>query len=143
MPRDLFVFPLGNADFVPLSLGAAERQRPTAQIVVGTVIKRSAASLVDRASNIPYFQVTVEVSAAELARLGDGKSLLPGMQGPVYLATSKRTVLSYLVKPVTDQFERALRERARPGVARGSGMGHGRSSADGWVGCRPVSRTGS
>jgi HlyD family secretion protein len=83
----------------------------TTPVLKGQVINRSAATLVDRATNIPYFQVDVAVPGPELAKLGEGKSLLPGMQGEVYMKTSERTVLSYLVKPFTDQFQRALRER--------------------------------
>ncbi len=83
----------------------------TTPVLEGKVINRSAATLIDRATNIPYFQVDLEVPAPELAKLGDGKSLLPGMQCEVYLQTSERTVLSYLVKPFSDQLQRAFRER--------------------------------
>ena len=37
--------------------------------------------------------------------------LLPGMPVEAFIATGERTALSYLVKPVTDQFARAFRER--------------------------------
>ena len=37
--------------------------------------------------------------------------LIPGMPVEAFIATGERTALSYLVKPVTDQFARAFRER--------------------------------
>ena len=37
--------------------------------------------------------------------------LIPGMPVEAFIATGERTAISYLVKPVTDQFARAFRER--------------------------------
>jgi membrane fusion protein, type I secretion system len=37
--------------------------------------------------------------------------LVPGMPVEAFIATGERTAISYLVKPVTDQFARAFRER--------------------------------
>ncbi|GJD74016.1 HlyD family type I secretion periplasmic adaptor subunit [Methylobacterium goesingense] len=53
----------------------------------------------------------VELDAGELDRLGKGKRLVPGMPVEVHVATEERTALSYLVKPVQDQFTRTFRER--------------------------------
>lgn len=85
----------------------------TTPVLNGKIIKRSAASIVDRNNPQmgPYFTVTVEVAASELANLGEGKKLIPGMQAEVYMETEQRTVMSYLVRPFTDAFERAFRER--------------------------------
>ena len=41
----------------------------------------------------------------------DGLRLMAGMQADVFIATDARTPLGYLVEPVRDQFDRALRER--------------------------------
>ena len=46
---------------------------------------------------------------AELAKL-EGQEMLPGMLVEAYLRTEDRTPLSYLTKPLTDYFERAMRE---------------------------------
>ncbi len=83
----------------------------TTPVLNGKVSKRSAAHIVDKGTNVPYFQVTIEVNASEIANIGDGKKLIPGMQAEVYMETDQRTVLSYLIKPMTDNFERAFRER--------------------------------
>ncbi|MEZ5815500.1 MAG: HlyD family type I secretion periplasmic adaptor subunit [Hyphomicrobiaceae bacterium] len=41
----------------------------------------------------------------------NGKPILPGMPVEAFITTDKRTALSYLMKPITDQFARAFRER--------------------------------
>ena len=51
----------------------------------------------------------VHVEPAELAKLKRLK-LIPGMPAEVYIKTGQRTLASYLLKPVQDQMQRALRE---------------------------------
>jgi HlyD family secretion protein len=46
----------------------------------------------------------------EVARLGEVK-LLPGMPVEAFIQTGERTVLSYLIKPLHDQFTRAFKEK--------------------------------
>ena len=46
----------------------------------------------------------------ELRRLG-GLRLVPGMPAEVFLQTERRTMLSYLFKPLSDQLSRMFRER--------------------------------
>ena len=48
--------------------------------------------------------------AEEIARLGDVK-LVPGMPVEAFVQTGDRTVMSYLMKPLSDQFTRAFREK--------------------------------
>jgi multidrug efflux pump subunit AcrA (membrane-fusion protein) len=52
----------------------------------------------------------VLVAQRELAKLGSDK-LTPGMPVEVFIMTDERSALSYLVRPLTDQFARAFRER--------------------------------
>ena len=47
---------------------------------------------------------------AEIARLG-GLRLMPGMPVEAFIQTGDRTVLSYLMKPFTDQASRAFKGR--------------------------------
>ena len=49
-------------------------------------------------------------SPDEVTRLGALK-LVPGMPAEVFLETGSRTMLSYLFKPISDQFSRVFRER--------------------------------
>jgi HlyD family secretion protein len=46
----------------------------------------------------------------QIARLGDVR-LTPGMPVEAFIQTGQRTMLSYLIKPLHDQFMRAFRER--------------------------------
>ena len=46
----------------------------------------------------------------EVARLGDNK-LIPGMPVEAFVQTGDRTMFSYLMKPLSDQFMRAFREK--------------------------------
>jgi HlyD family secretion protein len=57
----------------------------------------------------PVYVVRLTISAAELAKLGANK-LKPGMPAEAFIQTQAQTPLSYFVKPLTDQFARALRE---------------------------------
>lgn len=38
-------------------------------------------------------------------------SLVPGMPVEAFIRTGERTAMSYLLKPLTDQFSRAMKER--------------------------------
>jgi len=58
-----------------------------------------------------YYTIRVKVSAGETERLRKGVKLVPGMPVETYVQTEDRTVLSYLVKPMQDQVQRAFRER--------------------------------
>jgi hypothetical protein len=49
------------------------------------------------------------VPDTELEKLGN--ELRPGMPLDVFITTESRTAMSYLAKPVLDQFQRTLREQ--------------------------------
>jgi HlyD family secretion protein len=57
----------------------------------------------------PFYVVRLVISAKELAKLGDNR-LQPGMNAEVFIQTGARSPMSYLLKPLVDQFARALRE---------------------------------
>ena len=48
--------------------------------------------------------------AEEVARLGEAK-LIPGMPVEAFVQTGDRTLLSYLIKPLSDQLMRSFREK--------------------------------
>jgi HlyD family secretion protein len=50
------------------------------------------------------------MTKGEIARLGEVK-LIPGMPVEAFVQTGERTMLSYLMKPLQDQFMRAFREK--------------------------------
>ena len=55
-------------------------------------------------------QLGVERVLRERARLGEVK-LIPGMPVEAFVQTGDRTMLSYLIKPFSDQLMRAFREK--------------------------------
>jgi HlyD family secretion protein len=63
-----------------------------------------------QAANQAYYVARIALSDEEIQRLGELK-LIPGMPAEVHIKTTDRTPLSYLVKPFTDQFARAFKER--------------------------------
>lgn len=84
-------------------------QRTTPELK-GEVVHVSPATTRDAATGEIYYLGDVAVSTEELQKLGDIK-LLPGMPVEVFVSTEERTAISYLAKPLTDQFARAFRER--------------------------------
>ena len=86
----------------------AFNQRLTPEIV-GVVIGVSADAFQDEVSGLNYYRVELKPLETEMAEL-DNQDLLPGMPVEAYLKTEERTPLSYLMKPMTDYFKRALRE---------------------------------
>lgn len=87
----------------------ALNQRTTPELI-GTVLHVSPATTRDAASGQLYYKGDIDILPGELAKMGDSR-LIPGMPVEVYVTTSERTALSYLVKPITDQFSKAFRER--------------------------------
>ena len=74
------------------------------------VVSVSPDLLQDELTGMPYYNARLRLSSNELQRL-NGKTLLPGMPVDVMIQTERRSILSYFVKPVTDQMTFALRER--------------------------------
>ena len=86
----------------------AFHERTTPEIF-GTVKRISPSSIVDEKTGAAFYRIAIEVPASEVSKLGD-KKLIPGMPVEAVIPTENRTVLSYLLKPLSDQFKHALRE---------------------------------
>lgn len=86
----------------------AFNQRLTPE-VIGQVTSISADVFQDEITGLNYYRVDLIPRAEELPKLED-QALLPGMPVETYLRTDDRTPLSYLTKPLTDYFGRAMRE---------------------------------
>lgn len=56
-----------------------------------------------------YYTVRVEIPTEEAKRLNQ-LTLTPGMPVEVFLSAGDRTMISYLMKPLSDQISRAFRE---------------------------------
>ncbi len=81
----------------------------TAPELIGHVTVVSADALVDQNSRSSYYRVEIEPNEGELAKL-DGLTLLPGMPVEAFIKTGDRTPLAYMIKPLTDYFQKAFRE---------------------------------
>lgn len=77
--------------------------------IAGTVTRVGAERSVDPATGAPFIAVRVNIAPDQLAALGAGK-LRAGMAAETFISTSSRSLLSYLTKPLSDQFARAFRE---------------------------------
>ena len=75
----------------------------------GTVSRISPNTIVNEEAGMAFYLVNVTVSESELARL-NGQVLVPGMPVEVFITTESRSPLNYIVKPLTDNFRRSLRE---------------------------------
>jgi HlyD family secretion protein len=84
-------------------------QRSTPEIN-GEVARIGADVSRDDKTGPTYFVVRITIPPAEMRKLGKAR-LLPGMPVEVFIPTSERTLLSYLMKPLADQMHRAFREK--------------------------------
>jgi HlyD family secretion protein len=84
--------------------------RNTTPELSARVVLVSAASTRDPSTNQEYYIAHIRLDEAALAGL-HGFKLVPGMPAEIFISTAARTAASYLVKPFTDQMDRAFRER--------------------------------
>jgi HlyD family secretion protein len=78
--------------------------------IEGTVTRISADTSTDQRTGQSYYTVRIAMATDQVERLGDVK-LLPGMPVEAFVQTGERTMFSYLMKPLHDQFVRAFREK--------------------------------
>ncbi|WP_137820002.1 HlyD family type I secretion periplasmic adaptor subunit [Pseudomonas sp. 2FG] len=96
---------------LPVDVRFASLQRVNTPVMSGKVTTVSADQLIDEHSRLPYFSVEVEVSpevVSELRRAG--LDVKPGMQVEVIIKTGERTLMNYLMKPVTERLVGAFKE---------------------------------
>jgi HlyD family secretion protein len=78
--------------------------------IEGVVTRISADTSTDQRTGQSYYTVRIAMPADQIERLGEVK-ILPGMPVEAFMQTRDRTMLSYLIKPLHDQFLRAFREK--------------------------------
>ncbi len=98
------------------------RQNQPAQVVLsaldpqttprltGHVRRISPEPVADQQTGRSFYRVWLAVPHAELARLPASARLIPGMPLEAFLETGERTVLSYLVDPISTHLRRGFRE---------------------------------
>jgi HlyD family secretion protein len=104
-PNDIDQVRTGQKAFVRFS---AFNQRTTPQLT-GVVSYVSPDTSHDQQTNATYFTVRVLLPEDERRRLA-GLQLVSGMPAEVFMQTGSRTMMSYLLKPITDQMQRAFVE---------------------------------
>jgi membrane fusion protein, epimerase transport system len=77
--------------------------------IEGRVIHLSADAFTDPSTGATYYTARVEVTAEGLTELGD-LLLVPGMPAEVFIATGSRTMMQYLMKPISNALARSLIE---------------------------------
>lgn len=83
--------------------------RRTTPDIEGEVTNISATTVQDEATGASFYKVYVNAPQSQLERLGD-LEVVPGMPVEVFMQTNARSVLSYLLKPLTEQIGHAFRE---------------------------------
>ena len=78
--------------------------------VPGRVAALSADVFTDERTGAPFYRVDIALTEAAGDALS-GRTLTPGMPVEAFISTDERTPLSYFVKPFTDYFTKAFRER--------------------------------
>jgi HlyD family secretion protein len=105
-PQDIDQLRIGQPAVLRFS---AFNQRTTPELS-GVVSRVSADVSEDQKTGARYYTVRITVPEGEVARL-EGLKLVPGMPVESFVQTSPRTVMSYVLKPLNDQFTRAFREK--------------------------------
>lgn len=105
-PQDIDKLQIGQKTLLRLS---AFNQRTTPELN-GVVSRVSPDVTTDQRTGQSYYTIRVSMPATEIARLGDVK-LIPGMPAEAFVQTGDRTMLSYLMKPLSDQLMRAFKEK--------------------------------
>lgn len=105
----------GDIDVVHAGLLAEVRlpafKQRLAPFLEGKVVFVSADAVVDDRNQRSFYRAHIVLDAAQLARLGAGVQLTPGMPVEALILVGERTFLEYLVQPLRDSFARAFREQ--------------------------------
>lgn len=77
--------------------------------ILGKVTFVAADRATDREGSASFYPVRIEIDDAQLRRYPE-LALKPGMPAELFIDTGSRVMISYLTKPLRDQFERAFRD---------------------------------
>ncbi|MEX1082834.1 MAG: HlyD family efflux transporter periplasmic adaptor subunit, partial [Xanthobacteraceae bacterium] len=105
-PQDIDQIQVGQNALLRLS---AFNQTATPEIN-GTVTRISADTSTDQRTGQSFYTIRISMPPKEVAQIGDVK-IVPGMPVEAFVQTGERTMLSYLAKPLQDQFMRMFREK--------------------------------
>lgn len=104
-PKDVDEIHVGGVAEVKL---AAFKSRTT-PFLLGNVSYVSGDALIDEMTKLPVFVVHVKVDAGDLVK-SESIKLIPGMPVDVFIQTKSRSIVDYLIEPVSDLLTKSLRE---------------------------------
>lgn len=78
--------------------------------ILGSVSRISADTSTDQRTGASFYTIRITMPGSEVTKLGDVR-LVPGMPVDAFVQTGDRTVMAYLMKPLSDQVARAFREK--------------------------------
>ncbi|MEH6676868.1 HlyD family type I secretion periplasmic adaptor subunit [Phenylobacterium sp.] len=105
-PTDVDSVTVGQEARVEISAFASRKIPPMDAVVTSL----SADRLVDQQTGVAYFLAELRIDPAALAKLPRNVELAPGMPAQAMIVTGRRSILSYILDPLTDTFDSALRE---------------------------------
>jgi HlyD family secretion protein len=105
-PQDIDQVRVGQSAVMRFS---AFSQRTTPELI-GEVTRISADVTQDAKTGASFYTLRINAPENEIARL-NGLRLVPGMPLESFIQTGERKVISYLTKPLTDQINKAWREK--------------------------------
>jgi len=105
-PQDIDKLQVGQKTVLRFS---AFNQRTTPELN-GKVSRVSADVTTDQRTGQSSYTIRISLPPDEIARLGEVK-LVPGMPVEAFVQTGERTLLSYFMKPLSDQLMRSFRGR--------------------------------
>lgn len=85
-------------------------QRKTPQLEGRLIFVSADLEQDEKKEHAPYFRARAELKDGEIQKLTDQR-IISGLPAEMHLQTQQRTILSYLMKPLTDQIARTFRER--------------------------------
>lgn len=96
---------------LPVDLRFSSLTSATLPVVRGEVLTVAGDRLLDEQTKLPYFGVEVAVGVEAVNELRQaGLDVKPGMQAEVLVQTGERTLMNYLLKPLTSRLRGAMKE---------------------------------
>ena len=80
-----------------------------APTIFGTLMNLSADTIPNETTGASYYLARVEVNSDSIEELGD-LALMPGMPAEIYINTGSRTLIQYLLKPLSNAVSRSFNE---------------------------------
>lgn len=104
-PKDIDVVRSGQRAFIRLTAYSQRNRQP----LIGNVVSVSPDSLIDEASGLSYYLARIALPELAATDYSDAQ-LYPGMQAEIMIQVGSRSPVDYLIQPIRESMNRALRE---------------------------------